>query len=443
MPLTSAPTNPLPLARDRLFVVTSRLLVATWIPAILFSAISVWDRPAVRGVVLLTAATVLVAALVIWRPSRQYAWLQASLFLGLLAVGIPASGGVSGITPGGMATLTVLVAWASLYFGRRGLWGMLAVCGVLLAHTAWQFVSGTASAPPPPDLTNSGYWWRNALVLLSTFALGGLIVRAAVSAYDDALAAERDAQRRAALEEAARQTAEAESVVLQRREAAAALAAGVAHDIANVLQVSTMHAESLLDGVQDEAQREAVREILLADERARRMVRDLLAIGRDAKSVDQRDERSDREYIDGRALFARLEMMLASTLPSSIRRTFTVGGTLQLRGDTARLEQVMLNLVFNARDAMPNGGTLRVSLNRFDEQQAVIEVTDSGTGIAPEVREQMFKPFFTTKSSRDGSGLGLSMVVRIVEAAGGRIEVDSVVGKGSTFTVYWPLLAPA
>jgi hypothetical protein len=84
----------------------------------LLSALSVWDRPAVRGVVLFTAGTIVVAALITCRPSQRYAWLQALLLLGLLSIGIPAAGGVSGITPSGMATLTVLVAWATLFLAR-------------------------------------------------------------------------------------------------------------------------------------------------------------------------------------------------------------------------------------------------------------------------------------------------------------------------------------
>ena len=423
------------LARERLLRVTSKLLLMAWVPIMLFSALSVWDRPAVRSVVLLTAATIAAAGLIVLRPSRKYARLQAYAFLAMLVVGIPAAGGVAGITPGGMATAAVLVAWAALFFGVRGLWGMLAVFTVVLTFTAWQFVSGHDVAPPAPNLTDVGYWVRKILLLLSTFLLSGLVLRAAISAYEEALAAEREARTEAAREEAARLVAESEALVLQRREAASALAAGLAHDIANVLQVSTMHAELLRGSLSDAAPRESVDQILRSAERGTLMVRELLALGRSSPaSADQ---------FDGSALIPRLQHMLRGIVPPKVRYTFRAEEQVRLRGDALRFEQVVINLAMNACHAMPQGGTLDVSLARAGDGFARLEVRDSGVGILPELQERIFQPFFTTKAAGDGSGLGLSMVARIVAEVGGRVAVESTAGQGSTFSVEWPMVPAA
>ena len=409
-------------------------MLATWIPLFAYSAISVWDRPAVRRVVLFTLVTNAIAAAVIWRPSARYAWLQALVFLSLLSLGIPAAGGVSGITPVGMATAVVLVAWSTLFFGARGLWVMLGVLAIVLLHTAWQYLTGRTVASPPPNLLDPGYWARNVFFLVSTFVLGGLIVRAAISAYDDTFAAELDARGALMKEEAARQIAESESVVLQRRESTAALAAGLAHDVANVFQVTSLHAEGILESATDPEHRAAAREILAGAQRGSAMVRELLSIGRSSSDSAHRFEAAD--------VMDRLELTLRGILPPSVHTTFRRDATLCLRGDPLRFEQVVINLVLNARDAMPSGGALGVSLLPGAAGEATLSVMDSGSGIPPELRQRIFDPFFTTKGPSDGSGLGLSMVNRIVTEAGGRVALTSEMDRGTTFVVHWPLAAP-
>jgi len=112
-------------------------------------------------------------------------------------------------------------------------------------------------------------------------------------------------------------------------------------------------------------------------------------------------------------------------------------GKPRARADAGQLAQVLLNLVANARTAMPSGGTLRIA-TLSEGDRAVLVVADSGKGIAPEIRDRIFEPFFTTKDDWSNVGLGLSVSYRIVEEHGGKIDVASEPGRGATFTVYLP-----
>jgi hypothetical protein len=119
------------------------------------------------------------------------------------------------------------------------------------------------------------------------------------------------------------------------------------------------------------------------------------------------------------------------------------GGLLRVSGDPTQIEQVALNLVLNARDAMPGGGTLSIRVTRGarDRPGVVLAVSDTGRGMEPEVRARLFEPFFSTKSD-NGTGLGLAIVSDIVQRAGGTIEVESALGRGSEFRVILPAAVP-
>jgi signal transduction histidine kinase len=104
---------------------------------------------------------------------------------------------------------------------------------------------------------------------------------------------------------------------------------------------------------------------------------------------------------------------------------------------------MLVNLVANAGDAMPGGGSLLIRVDRGGDGQAVLEVADSGTGMAPEILERIFDPFFTTKPPGKGTGLGLPSLKAMVEADGGRLEVQSEPGRGSRFRIFLPLVAAA
>jgi len=259
----------------------------------------------------------------------------------------------------------------------------------------------------------------------------------------DAIAAEladRKAsdERRRALE---RTLAEA-----QRMEAVGRLAGGVAHDFNNLLMVIGGNVELLLEhGKLAVDERADLRDVMAAVERASRLIRQLLAHGR--RQVMQ----TRRTTLTG--LIDSVRRMVERVVGADIRLVIEASVELPIVADQAQLEQVVMNLVLNARDAMPGGGTLTLRTRRRELDDpiaaghadaapgayAVLEVIDDGTGIDARVRESLFEPFFTTKSASQGSGLGLAAVGGIVAQHGGFVEVDSTPGQGSTFAVHLPI----
>jgi CheY-like chemotaxis protein len=162
-----------------------------------------------------------------------------------------------------------------------------------------------------------------------------------------------------------------------------------------------------------------------------------------------------RIEVQPKHLLRDLEAMIKDTFPKDIRLQFSIPkDTWTILGDPTQIGQIFLNLCVNARDAMPNGGSLEVGVENcvFDEQYAAmnsqanvgryvnIRVTDSGTGISPELLDKVFEPFFTTKELHKGTGLGLSTVMAIVKGHDGIINVYSEFGKGTTFRVYLPAM---
>jgi two-component system cell cycle sensor histidine kinase/response regulator CckA len=231
----------------------------------------------------------------------------------------------------------------------------------------------------------------------------------------------------------------------QKMEAVGRLAGGVAHDFNNVLTAIFGYTDLLLDQVPDgDPRRPDVDEIRRAAERAAALTRQLLAFSR--KQVMQPRLIDLNEVIEGvRPLLDRLigEDILLE-----------IGGERRLasvRADPGQVEQVLMNLVANARDAMPEGGRLSVSTRNEalpagnggrsglqPGDYVVFEVVDTGTGMSPDVQERVFEPFYTTKELGKGTGLGLATVYGIVKQMGGGIFVASEAGQGTTFSVYLP-----
>jgi len=141
-----------------------------------------------------------------------------------------------------------------------------------------------------------------------------------------------------------------------------------------------------------------------------------------------------------------MEVTLRLLLPRSVNLVIDVPleDTLVVRSSTLRLEQMMVNLVANARDAMPTGGHLGIQVARggAGDGQALIEVIDSGTGMTPEVLTRIFDPFYTTKEPGKGTGLGLSSLKAMVEEGGGSLGVESEPGFGTRFRILLPLVSP-
>ena len=235
----------------------------------------------------------------------------------------------------------------------------------------------------------------------------------------------------------------------QKMEAVGQLAGGVAHDFNNLLTVIMSYSSLLLS---DEETAESVKcdikEISNAAERAASLTRQLLAFSR--KQVLQMRAVNINEIV------ANVEKMLHRLIGEDISLTTRLDpGLALIRADPSQLEQVLLNLAVNARDAMPGGGNLIITTDNAelsDEQldrhlgasagsYAMLAVTDTGGGMTREVQRRLFEPFYTTKEAGKGTGLGLATVHGIVKQSGGDIYVYSEVGHGTTFKLYFPRLS--
>lgn len=244
-----------------------------------------------------------------------------------------------------------------------------------------------------------------------------------------------------------RQCLEQQLHQLQRREATGRLAGGVAHDFNNLLGVIAGYSEMLIDKLGSDANLTGlVTHILKATERAASLTRQLQAFSRqqvlEARVIDI------QEHLKG------IEDLLRRVLGEDICLTVDTGDhPIRLRADPTQLEQVIINLVVNARDAMPSGGNLNIEISEahLDAEYCLqnpdahpggyvrVAVTDTGCGMSPEVLSRLFEPFFTTKESGKGTGLGLATVYGIVKQSAGHITVYSEVGHGTTFKIYLPL----
>jgi signal transduction histidine kinase len=222
-------------------------------------------------------------------------------------------------------------------------------------------------------------------------------------------------------------------------------AGGIAHDFNNVLAVISTNAEFLEESIEDPEQREDAKQIREAAERAAELTRRVLSFGRrephKPRVLDLRKAVIDIEKILRRTLGAHIE--LSSDLQAA--------GSL-VRADPTQLEQVLLNLAVNARDAMSDGGSLRISTRNVEVADAEakrdqirpglyveLQVRDTGCGMPPDVAARAFEPFFTTKPKGRGTGLGLATVYGIVKQSGGAVSLLSEEGKGTTFRLLFPV----
>ncbi len=217
----------------------------------------------------------------------------------------------------------------------------------------------------------------------------------------------------------------------QKMEALGLLAGGVAHDVNNLLTVIAGHTDLLLEELVPSDLRSAVQEIQQAGERSARLTRQLLAFSRheiaERRVLDLNDVIHDTEDLLRRLLGANI------TLSTSLHPD-----PIPILADPGQMEQVLMNLVVNARDAMTGGGVLRLETAVPSGTWGVLTVADTGCGMDEATRERIFEPFFTTKADL-GTGLGLATVFGIVQQGGGHIEVESAPGAGTTFRVSWPL----
>jgi PAS domain S-box-containing protein len=285
--------------------------------------------------------------------------------------------------------------------------------------------------------------WRRKDGSAITVRISGRAVSSADEPADVLEAIAEDVTDRRALEDQFRQS--------QKMEAVGRLAGGVAHDFNNLLMVISGYAEVILNEVAESTDlHEKGKAIQLAADRATTLTRQLLAFSR--------KQLLELKVVDVNAIVQDMERLLRPLIGETIQfLTVLAPQPAHTRADAGQLEQVLMNLVVNAKDAMPAGGrlTIRTEQMTVDEHHkrspqfirpgvyVTLSVSDTGTGMDRETQSRIFEPFFTTKEKGKGTGLGLSTVYGIVKQSGGYVMVQSELGRGTTFQIYLPLVEGA
>ncbi|MCP9446962.1 MAG: response regulator [Nitrospira sp.] len=266
-----------------------------------------------------------------------------------------------------------------------------------------------------------------------------------VPSVQRALREAHDRAERRKVEEALRQS-ELQLRQSQKMEAVGRLAGGLAHDFNNLLTVIMGQSQVLLGELKaGDPLRSKIEEIHGAGERAAVLIRQLLAFSR--------KQPSEPKVLDLNGIVSNIEIMLRRLIGEDIHLNVkSSSDPLHIKADRSQIEQIVMNLVINARDAMPKGGTLTIETGEADLRRVPmyslrplmpgayvkLSVSDTGCGMSEHVQAHMFEPFFTTKGEGKGTGLGLSTVFGIVAQSGGGIDVTSAIGKGTRFDVYLP-----
>lgn len=246
-------------------------------------------------------------------------------------------------------------------------------------------------------------------------------------------------------ERKARIQLEEQLIRAQRMESIGVLASGIAHDLNNVLGPIMLGIEVIGRTIQDPKSLRMLETMAVSAKRGAAILKQVLGIAR--------GDKGDKRLLEPKHIINEVVNLIKETFPRSIKIVSDIRRDIPaVEADPTQLHQALLNICLNARDAMPEYGELKIALKKteIDEtfsdphiggrpgEYVVISVTDTGTGIPPEVKDQIFEPFFTTKESDKGTGLGLSTVVAIVRSHDGFVTVDSETGKGTTFRVYLP-----
>jgi len=343
----------------------------------------------------------------------------------------------------GLAAAPVLliglgVLMAALFLGRAGMIGSLIVAGATVA------IIGR----PEPAATFSP--WSSAIDVVCVAGVLTVLVQFVVSRLEGSLDHRSRALRSLKAEQDLREQAQqeltrAQATLLQTQklDAVGRLAGGVAHDVNNTLQVVLGWTELLRDETDPQQIRDGIEHIHAAAERSRGLTRQLLTFSRPEMRAPKR--------IDLHEVVPALVESYRRLLPNDIAIATRAAEGLAIVMDEGHFSQVLLNIVLNARDAMPTGGTLTVTARfcpraelppaaaGFDNGAVEVEVTDTGTGMDEDTQSHAFEPFFTTKGKR-GNGLGLSTAYGVVSQAHGVIDLQSEPGKGTSVKLFFPPL---
>jgi signal transduction histidine kinase/ActR/RegA family two-component response regulator len=396
-------------------VVTGLVLLAVMLLAsIALRPSEAWQHFPYAGML---AEHALVLAILRRRHLRTAVALHAALYLAVVIVAMVLQGGVR--APAGFVLPPIVLLVGLTWNARAALVTALAASASMLGLVVLEQqgrIQGIVAQQEPIRM------W---MVATGALAITGVILHVALSILHRSraeLVAKEEARR--ALEERLEQS--------RRIEAVGRLAAGVAHDFGNLLTVISAYVGQLGRHRDPEvlAAAAATRE---AAERGSSLTRQLLAYGR--------GQVREPEAVDVQEFLRSHEKLFARFLGDDVRLLLDLEATPAVaRVDRTQLEQVMLNLISNARDALPGGGAV-VLRTRSAPDTVRISVTDTGLGMSAEVQARIFEPFFSTKGRR-GTGLGLATVRSIVEESGGRVEVESTLGRGSSFTIVLPAEQP-
>ena len=343
-----------------------------------------------------------------------------------------------GLAPAPVLLVGLGVLIAALFLGRAGMLGGLLLAGAIVA---------IVGRPEPPEAFNP---WSNAIDVVCVAGVLTVLVQFVVSRLERSLEHSSQALERLQSEQALREhaqdqltRAQATLQQTQKLDAVGRLTGGVAHDFNNTLQVVLGWTELLRSETHPQQIQDGIEQIRASAERSRGLTRQLLAFSR--------PELNQPTRVELHAFLPALVKSYRRLLPDDISIVARTVDGLAILMDEGHLSQVLLNIVLNARDAMPAGGTIAViakfipraelpsMADGFDNGAVEIEVTDTGTGMDEETRSRVFEPFFTTKGKR-GTGLGLSTAYGVVQLARGVVDIHSERGKGTSVRLFFPPL---
>jgi signal transduction histidine kinase len=403
-----------------------------------------------RLFLLASIPTTLWSAVAIFRPRWPF-WVRGVAMLSPMVLGVFVVYVRVGFKGNASAIATVVVILTGLLFGRRKMVVTIVAFFVLavLVGTAMSLNVMPWHPLRVPEMDRPAIWIRATSTAVILWTITGGAVTFVVERVERSLRETREAlarlqaeQRRREEIEAARRREMEALVMAQRRELATELAASAAHDFNNVLGVISLWSMVMASDRQDW-------------ERARTAIDNALKLG---QSLTQQllelfrpEPRSLTRFSLDQPILTTVETVIAA-LPGNVRIATDAHNWPQIEADENEIKQILYNLILNARDAMPNGGSIQVTAGLETSlipigvvggslaagRWAMLSVKDSGSGIDPTIRDQIFDVFFTTKRLECGTGLGLATVLRIAKASGGGVAVESEAGRGATFKVYLP-----